>query len=86
MEYVDGVSLTEYCTRHNCSIGERLKLFRAVSEAVQYAHEHAVVHRDLKPSNILVKSDGSVRLLDFGIAMQLESIASRWIRPAPLFD
>ena len=75
MEYVDGVSLTEYCTRHNCSIGERLKLFRAVSEAVQYAHEHAVVHRDLKPSNILVKSDGSVRLLDFGIAMQLESIA-----------
>jgi serine/threonine protein kinase len=74
MEYVDGVSLTEYCSTHNCSVGERLKLFRAVCEAVQYAHEHAVIHRDLKPSNILVKRDGSVRLLDFGIAKQLDSI------------
>jgi serine/threonine protein kinase/tetratricopeptide (TPR) repeat protein len=74
MEYVDGVSLTEYCSTHNCPVGERLKLFRAVCEAVQYAHEHAVIHRDLKPSNILVKRDGSVRLLDFGIAKQLDSI------------
>jgi serine/threonine-protein kinase len=72
MEYVDGVSLTEYCSRHHCSIAERLRLFRAVCEAVGYAHAHSVVHRDLKPSNILVKDDGSVRLLDFGIAKQME--------------
>ncbi len=72
MEYVDGVPLTEYCSQRNCSIEERLKLFRAVSEAVEYAHGHAVIHRDLKPSNILVKQDGTVRLLDFGIAKQLE--------------
>src|SRR5436309_15006570 len=74
MEYIDGVPLTDYCRQHKSSIGERLKLFRAVCEAVQYAHGHAVIHRDLKPSNILVKSDGSPSLLDFGIAKQLETI------------
>jgi tetratricopeptide (TPR) repeat protein len=49
-----------------------------VCEAVQYAHSRAVIHRDLKPSNILVQSDGSVKLLDFGIAKQLDQ------RDAPL--
>jgi len=74
MEYVDGVPLTDYCLRNQCSIQQRLLLFRAVCEAVEYAHQHAVIHRDLKPSNILVKSDGTVRLLDFGIAKQIESL------------
>ena len=74
MEYVEGVPLTEFCRRNQCSIERRLKLFRAVCEAVLYAHEHAVIHRDLKPSNILVKNDGSVRLLDFGIAKQIENL------------
>ena len=74
MEYVEGVPLTEYCSKHECSIEQRLRLFRAVCEAVQYAHQLAVIHRDLKPSNILVKTDGTVRLLDFGIAKQLESL------------
>ncbi len=70
MEYVDGAPLDQYCAGHKCSIEERLKLFRTVCEAVDYAHQHGVVHRDLKPSNILVKPDGSVRLLDFGIAQR----------------
>jgi len=74
MEYVEGVPLTQYCRENECTIERRLQLFRAVCEAVQYAHQQAVIHRDLKPSNILVKSDGSVRLLDFGIAKQLESL------------
>jgi eukaryotic-like serine/threonine-protein kinase len=74
MEYVEGVPLTEYCARHKCTIEQRLQLFRSVCEAVLYAHQHAVIHRDLKPSNILVKNDGTVRLLDFGIAKQLESL------------
>ena len=74
MEYVEGIPLTDYCRKHNSTIRERLKLFRAVCEAVQHAHAHAVIHRDLKPSNILVRADGSVRLLDFGIAKQIESL------------
>jgi len=74
MEYVEGVPLTEYCSAHECSIETRLQLFRSVCEAVQYAHGHAVIHRDLKPSNILVKPEGSVRLLDFGISKHLDSI------------
>jgi serine/threonine-protein kinase len=76
MEYVEGIPLTDYCDKNKCSVEERLRLFRAVCEAVQYAHQHAVIHRDLKPSNILVKPDGTVRLLDFGIAKQLDSLAT----------
>jgi len=72
MEYVEGVPLTKYCARHRSTIAERLKLFREVCQAVVFAHQHAVLHRDLKPSNILVREDGAVRLLDFGIAKQME--------------
>ncbi len=74
MEYVEGLPLTDYCAQHQCSIERRLQLFRLACEAVEYAHSHAVIHRDLKPSNIFVKPDGSIRLLDFGIAKQVESL------------
>jgi serine/threonine-protein kinase len=74
MEYVEGVPLTAYCQEHRSTVKERIELFRKVLEAVVYAHQHAVIHRDLKPSNILVKDDGSVRLLDFGISKQLEAL------------
>ena len=74
MEYVEGVPLTQYSEDHHCSIGERLLLFRAVCEAVKFAHSQTIIHRDLKPSNILVKANGNVRLLDFGIARQLDEL------------
>jgi len=74
MEYVDGVPFTEYCRKNECSVRERLQLLRLVCEAVVYAHQHALIHRDLKPSNILVKRDGTIRLLDFGIAKQTEGL------------
>ena len=72
MEYVEGVPLTKYCEQHSLSITGRLEIFREVCEAVQHAHLHAVIHRDLKPSNVLVRADRTVRLLDFGIAKQLD--------------
>ena len=74
MEYVDGQPLTEYRRTRGAGVDERLRLFRQVCEAVQHAHSRLIVHRDLKPSNILVTADGEVKLLDFGIAKQLESL------------
>src|SRR5262249_11244970 len=71
MEYVAGTPITEYCNERRLSINDRLKLYRQVCEAVQYAHRNLVVHRDLKPGNIFVTADGMVKLLDFGIARLL---------------
>lgn len=72
MEYVDGVSLIDWCDRHKLDVRARLKLFRKVCDGVQDAHRHLIVHRDLKPENILVGADGEPRLLDFGIARALK--------------
>jgi non-specific serine/threonine protein kinase/serine/threonine-protein kinase len=71
MDYVVGKSITQYASEKQLSVTERLKLFRAVCNAVSYAHQNLVVHRDLKPTNILVTENGEVRLLDFGIAKLL---------------
>ena len=68
MEYVEGEPITSYCNRHCLALRERLALFRQVCGAVQHAHKNLVVHRDLKPGNIFVATDGTVKLLDFGIA------------------
>jgi serine/threonine-protein kinase len=90
MEYVDGQPIDQYCRSHGCSIRNRLLLFQAVCDAVQYAHQNLIVHRDLKPSNILVTDEGTVKLLDFGIAKLVKSEPAathqtttrlRWITP-----
>ena len=62
MEYVDGVSLTDYVTSHRLGLGARLDLFLQLCGAVSHAHQKGIIHRDLKPSNILVNEmDGKAQ-------------------------
>ena len=71
MEFVDGVSITEYCDSRSLSIRARLLLFIQVCNAVQHAHQKGVIHRDLKPSNVMViNQDGQAvpKVIDFGTA------------------
>lgn len=71
MEYVDGIPIHRFCEERRLPLADRLRLFKSVCEAVQFAHQNLVVHRDLKPDNILVTGDGTPRLLDFGTAKLL---------------
>jgi tetratricopeptide (TPR) repeat protein len=75
MEYVEGKSIDRYCAERRLSVEQILPLILQVARAVAHAHARLVVHRDLKPGNILVTADGSVRLLDFGVAKLLETRA-----------
>ncbi len=71
LEFVEGEPIDEYSRQRDLPLNERLQLMRQVCGAVHFAHQNLVVHRDLKPGNILVTADGTVKLLDFGIAKLL---------------
>jgi serine/threonine-protein kinase len=80
LQFVDGIPITEFCRR--LPVEARLRLLSRVARVVQFAHGRLIVHRDLKPSNILVQSDGSPRLLDFGIAKLLDPDVEEGLQPA----
>ncbi len=71
LEYVDGEPIDKYCDSRRLDVHARVRLFLDVVSAVAQAHANLIVHRDIKPSNVLVRTDGQVKLLDFGIAKLL---------------
>jgi serine/threonine protein kinase len=70
LEFVDGTLLREYLREHApLPVEEAVNITVQLADALQYCHETGVVHRDLKPENILIERDGTVKLVDFGIAL-----------------
>jgi eukaryotic-like serine/threonine-protein kinase len=76
MELIEGQPIDQYCVQHEPSVPELLNIFLQVCSAVQYAHQRLIIHRDIKPGNILVTTDGTPKLLDFGIAKILDTDAA----------
>jgi hypothetical protein len=75
MELVEGDDLSQRIARGAISIEEALPIAKQIVEALEAAHQQGIIHRDLKPANIKVRSDGTVKVLDFGLAKGMESPA-----------
>ena len=74
MELVEGEDLAQRLTRGPVPVEDALVLARQIAEALDAAHTAGIVHRDLKPANVKVRADGTVKVLDFGLAKALERI------------
>ena len=72
MELVDGPTLADRIAQGPIPLDEALAIAKQIAEALEAAHEQGIVHRDLKPANIKVATDGTVKVLDFGLAKALE--------------
>jgi len=73
MEYVEGETLKEKIERGRFSVAETIDIIRQVASGLQEAHRLKIIHRDIKPANIIIKNDGTVKILDFGVAKFLGS-------------
>jgi eukaryotic-like serine/threonine-protein kinase len=73
MELVDGEDLSQRIARGPIPLDETLPIARQIAEALEAAHEAGIIHRDLKPANIKVRDDGTVKVLDFGLAKAIEA-------------
>jgi Tol biopolymer transport system component len=74
MELVDGVTLADRIAQGPIPLADVLPIVRQIAEALEAAHEQGIIHRDLKPANIKVRTDGSVKLLDFGLAKAMHPL------------
>ncbi|HEU5256854.1 MAG TPA: protein kinase [Vicinamibacterales bacterium] len=84
MELVDGETLADRIARGPIPIDDALPIAKQICEALEAAHEQGIIHRDLKPANIKVRPDGTVKVLDFGLAKLAESPAAAATSPSPL--
>ena len=75
MELIEGDDLSVLIARGPMPLDELLPIARQIAEALEAAHDHGIIHRDLKPANIKVRSDGTVKVLDFGLAKALDPTA-----------
>ena len=75
-EYVEGESLRQRLNRGHMELRETLAVVIQVAEALAAAHDAGIVHRDIKPENIMVRRDGYVKVLDFGLAKRADEIAA----------
>jgi hypothetical protein len=73
MEYVDGPTLAERIAHGALPVDDAIAIARQIAEGLEAAHGQGIVHRDLKPANIKVRPDGTVKVLDFGLAKALDS-------------
>ena len=76
LELVEGPTLADRISKGPLPIDEALPIARQIAEALEAAHEAGVIHRDLKPANVKVKTDGTVKVLDFGLAKAFQPDAS----------
>jgi serine/threonine protein kinase len=76
MELVEGEDLSQRIARGPIPVDDALPIAKQIAEALEAAHEQGIIHRDLKPANIKVRSDGTVKVLDFGLAKLTEAAAS----------
>ncbi len=73
MELVEGPTLADRITQGAIPVDEALPIAKQIAEALEAAHEQGIIHRDLKPANIKVRPDGTVKVLDFGLAKAMEA-------------
>jgi eukaryotic-like serine/threonine-protein kinase len=83
LELVEGPTLADRLARGPLALPEALPIARQIADALAAAHEHGVVHRDLKPANIKVSDDGTVKVLDFGLAKPVQDARSPQSGDAP---